>query len=681
MAGRYSLGVLAVLCVLLITLPAKAGDTVRKWSFERPGYGWQDNWVTDHVFLQKDGLWHVFYTRGYSPADPISAIGHAVSPNLRDWEQLPDAVAAVPQAPEWRRSYVWAPYVTEWPGGGYVMVFTGVNQSLSQQNGFLWSDDLVTWIELPEYPPVVPGVGIYYWRDDVDNDNRDPHLIQIDGLWHLIYSTRTQAGLAAVGHSTSPDLRNWAHHEPLLTVGSEWDMADLESPGLIEHDGGMILYYSRGGVRIQKGVDLYGPWSEAAARKIDFIGSGAEIFPSGDGLLLSRIRRSSCDMNRGALLCDSLDTNSWPFRILWLPGMVDFPYQTGSAFLAQPTFGDGPSSRGEPPSGHNGLYWLSSREAHLVPNLDLPCSNERGPVHVGELRSVPFSLEGDSLSAWVSGGTTSDSLRVAVCDVCTGEELARFVPDSPTLARQTAAVEGYRGRKVQWRVYDQLTRAGGWIGVDDLEESVRDALGPAPTAPAISWESPTGGETYPTGTNIKPNWSVSHPSGIDSAIVFISYDGGETLRRVGRRENGHPDFLPWPAPDTVAFGAQFRIVAYAHDGAMGCLDSAPFNINVTVDVGGIDIRGGLRARFRGHQIYLEGAVPAGSGPGEARLELFNVLGRRVGTPWSGRAGESFVVEVPATDEAGRRLASGVYFARLRHGGESWLARFVFLSGR
>jgi hypothetical protein len=302
-------------------------------------------------------------------------------------------------------------------------------------------------------------------------------------------------------------------------------------------------------------------------------------------------------------------------------------------------------------------------------------------VRQGELLSYPFFLEGDTLSAWISGGAASEDIGVAVCDACTGQELIRLTPGSPTLSRQSIAVEELRGRSLRWKIFDHMSEPGGWVGVDDLEESARDGLGPAPVPPVISWEQPAGGEQYNAGDNIKPDWSASHPSGIDSAIVYISYDGGETLRRVGRRENGHPDFLPWGAPDTLVFGAFFRLVAYAGDGSVACLDTEPFNINVTVDVGGPLAGDGLRVWMSVDRVYLEGSIPAGAPGREATLEVFDVLGRRVASPWTGRSGDRFRVAAPTRDVDGRRLASGVYFARLRHGNAAWHARFVLLTGR
>ena len=76
--------------------------------------------------------------------------------------------------------------------------------------------------------------------------------------------------------------------------------------------------------------------------------------------------------------------------------------------------------------------------------------------------------------------------------------------------------------------------------------------------------------------------------------------------------------------------------------------------------------------------YLVGTVP-GSSDLPAVLEIFDVRGRRIGTPWRGRGGESFRVPAPAADAFGRRLPRGLYFARLRHGDHSWTARLPRLS--
>jgi hypothetical protein len=65
--------------------------------------------------------------------------------------------------------------------------------------------------------------------------------------------------------------------------------------------------------------------------------------------------------------------------------------------------------------------------------------------------------------------------------------------------------------------------------------------------------------------------------------------------------------------------------------------------------------------------------------GEATLEVFSVAGRRVATLVDTRLGAGpHSVEWPGTDDSGRPLASGIYFARLSGGGREARTRVALL---
>ncbi len=652
-------------------------ELVRAWTFEQPAFGRSTLSVTDHFFVQQGPLWHLFYTHRWTPEEPYRAIGHATSADRRHWTEQAPALVVSGGDPAWRSIEVWAPCVVAWPGGGWVMALTGVNAAGSQQTGFLWSDDLETWTEDPSFPPVAIDAGRYFWSENFDNDNRDPHLHYDGGTWHLLYATRTTAGVAAIGHSSSNDLIQWTHFDPLLVVGGSWQLPDLESPGLVLFEGSLHLYYSYLGVRAQRDGTLSEVWGHAASNMLDMFSSGGELVPSGDGLFLSRIRSSSCAPDYPVLWFDSLDTSGWPYARQALTSLEGFSYFEGNAFPALPKFGDPQAARGEPIVGQGGLYWLSSRELGHEPLGYLPCSADRGSTTVGEIRSDLFPLDADTVyAALLTGTPASDSVHVLLRDGCTHELLASFQPAAPSLVTQSAVVGAYRGRTAQWRVVDEAVGPGGWIGVDELELRRQEGSVDLPPGPSLGWIRPAGGEIYAPGFNIRPRWLGSHPAGIDSFVVYVTYDGGENLVWLKTRSGSSFQFN-WDAPDTSAEQVRLRVVGFGHDGVVSCLDSEPFHIGVTTDVAGDPELPPLRVRWLGAAPYFEGRVPLEAG-GEGKLEVFDVRGRRIATPWRGRAGESFLVPAPAADAAGHRLARGVYFVRLACGSAAWTARFVRL---
>lgn len=654
------------------------GELVRAWTFEQPVFGRPSLWVTDHCLVQSGGLWHLFYTHRYTPEEPFRTIGHATSPDRRHWTEHAPVIAAESGAPAWRAWDVWAPFVAPWPAGGWVMAFTGVNPVGSQQTGFLWSDDLEFWHEDPAVPPMIPDAMQYFWTPLYENDNRDPHLLRVGETWHLLFATRTYTGHACVGHSSSPDLVQWTHHPPLLTVGGAWQLPDLESPGVVAHGGTQYLFYSYLGVRVIAAPDLLGPWQHGDAHLLGPSSSGGEIAPSDDGLVLSRIRISSCDPDRPILWFDSLDTAGWPPARIPLTSLDEFPWSTGDAFTGTAQFGDPQAVRGEPPVEPSGLYWLSSRESGGEPFVTNPCSFDRGSAPQGELRSLAFWLDADTVRAELLAGAPNESVFVALRDACTHGELVRLGPAGPTLATAETGVTPWRGRMAQWRLVDEGRGPGAWIGVDQLELRRREGLAALGPGPVLGWTRPAGGEVYDPDNNIFPRWTASHPAGIDSFYIYIVDPTGEELTFLRKRSGSSRTFTWDPPHSTSLVDVRLRVVAFGADQIVNCLDSEPFHVLNSWVAAPPAEPPHLAVEHHGKTAFLVGRVPPES-RGTAVLEVFDVRGRRVATPWQGRAGESFAVPAPAADAAGRLLPRGVYFARLRAGERAYTVRFARLS--
>jgi hypothetical protein len=658
----------------LSSAPARAQLPLKSWTFERPSYGALTRNIADDYLIKQNGVWHLFYTNLIMPTEPVEYIGHAVSTDLINWTEHAPAIIASSTAPDWRAQAVWAPMVASNPGGGWVMAYTGVSGSTTTQRiGFLTSNDLETWTPLSDSLPFQPDSIRYAWTATAYSNCRDPHLILLNGVWHLIYCSRRVDGTPSIGHAESPDLLNWTQDDPLFTSGIGWNMPDMESPGVAAFGGKTYLYWSQAGNHFAQGDSLLANWYSYPVYSLAG-GTAPELIPNGNGLLYSRRRLGPCNNYQTYLWFDSLDTSSLPFPCTPCNPLPGFTLLSGNAFASQPTFGDGPSDRGETPADPSGLYWLSSREDVPEPSSAYTCGEVNGADQTGLLASDPFVLNGDSLAVEIQGASSPDSAYVQLRDECTQTTIVRFTGGSETLTPAHAWVGNARGRTVSVRIADLLTRPGGWIGVDNIGERASAGLGATPTAPTVTWTAPAGGEDVARAKPYRIHYTVSGGGTIDSLVVYLTDPQSSVLLRQIKPTVGSTN-VNWVAPDTLLYTARLRMVAYAHSGAWGCATSNSFEIGAPTGVEPSDLAGFLRVSYDASGAHLQGRVARIAD--ESFLEIFDLRGRRVAVPWSGSEGQTFSLSV-AHDEQGRRLAPGVYFARLRQADLVWQAKFVQL---
>ena len=659
--------------VALLSSPVHAVLPLQQWSFERPSYGALTRNIADDYFVQHNGVWHLFYTNLLMPTEPVEYIGHAVTTDFINWTEHAPAIVAAPDAPEWRQQAVWAPMIVARPGGGWIMAFTGVSTTSTQRIGFLTSDDLETWTPLADSLPFEPDSTRYAWTATAYSNARDPHLVLLNGVWHMLYCARTVDGTPAIGHSESPDLLSWTHDDPLLTEGVGWGFPDMESPGTVAFGGKTYLYWSQFGNQVVEGDSLLSDWAHLPVAALAN-GTAPELVPSGSGLLYSRRRISPCDRNQTFLWFDSLATSSFPFQVVPPDPLGGFTLLAGDAFVGQPSFGDGQADRGETPADPVGLYWLSSREYLPEPSGTYTCGEDHGPEQTGILASDPFVLNGDSLAVEIQGASSPDSAYVQLRDECTQTTILRFTGGSESLTPMSAPVGNARGRTVSIRIADLLTRPGGWIGVDNLGERASAGLGNPPSTPTVTWTAPAGGENLPRAKPFRIRYTVSGGGTIDSLVVFLTDPESSVLLRQIKPSVGSTN-INWVTPDTLLYAARLRMVAYAHSGAWGCGTSNSFAIGASTAVDPGDLGGLLRVSYDASGAHLEGRVAKLDE--EGLLEIFDLRGRRVAVPWRGNEGQTFALSV-VHDDHGRRLAPGVYFARLRQADLVWQAKFVQL---
>lgn len=251
-----------------------------------------DKWVWDSWHAEDDdGRRHVFFLcapRALLDADRrhhSARIGHAISSDLRSWQQVQDALTPAEQ-PGWDDLATWTGSVVRGPDRRWYMFYTGVSRAergLVQRIGLAVSEDLMTW-ERHGTDPVAEADPTWYERLDpaawYEEAWRDPWVFaDPDGRgWHMLITARANGGPAqgrgVVGHARSIDLVQWTVEPPLsVTAG----FGHLEVLQVAVIDGQPLLLFctnafapSRGDaterIWTATGPSVLGPWDVANAR-------------------------------------------------------------------------------------------------------------------------------------------------------------------------------------------------------------------------------------------------------------------------------------------------------------------------------------------------------------------------------------------------------------------------------
>lgn len=228
-----------------------------------------DHWTWDFWFAQDGGRYHVFFLKApKSLGDPDrrhwnARVGHAVSDDLRNWEQLPDALSTGPQG-AWDSQATWTGNVIQHDGRWY-MFYSGIGSAhdgLLQRIGVAVSDDLLTWTK-PSPDPLFATDDRWYETLDleiwIEETCRDPWVFPDPGGdgFHLYYTARANHGepdgRGVVGHAWSPDLLTWESRPPITKPG---DYGHLEVPQVVQIGSHHYLIYS-----------VYS-WAHSAARQL-----------------------------------------------------------------------------------------------------------------------------------------------------------------------------------------------------------------------------------------------------------------------------------------------------------------------------------------------------------------------------------------------------------------------------
>lgn len=215
-----------------------------------------DVWTWDMWFADDGTEYHVFYLKASRAlGDPNRrhfhvTIGHAISDDLRNWREVPDALI-VSDEPAFDDYTTWTGSVVRDDDGAWRMFYTGTSRSetgVVQRIGAASSPDLYSWTKrdgavTEADPRWYEKFGSGQWFDEAW---RDPWVYRDTDEWHMLITARANTGDAdnrgVIGHATSTDLDTWTVQPPLSSSGAGF--GQLEVPQLATIDQRQVLIFS-----------------------------------------------------------------------------------------------------------------------------------------------------------------------------------------------------------------------------------------------------------------------------------------------------------------------------------------------------------------------------------------------------------------------------------------------------
>lgn len=185
--------------------------------------------------------YHLFYLRApRSLPDPEmrhgqAHVGHAVSHDLVEWEERPEAFAPS-AAGQWDDRAIWTGSIMAHEGR-YYWFYTAINQrDRVQRIGLATSDDLESWERHPDNP-LLEADARWYRKVPAGGEDfeawRDPWVVRDEqrGGWVMFVTASRNTGPAdecgVIGAARSDDLISWHVLPPVAAPGT---FADMEVP-------------------------------------------------------------------------------------------------------------------------------------------------------------------------------------------------------------------------------------------------------------------------------------------------------------------------------------------------------------------------------------------------------------------------------------------------------------------
>ena len=249
------------------------------------------------------------------------------------------------------------------------------------------------------------------------------------------------------------------------------------------------------------------------------------------------------------------------------------------------------------------------------------------------------------------------------------------VPAPDTTASWTASAVTDSAR-VRVEVFDEA----GLVGVDASDGlfSVADD-----TPPTVEVLSPNGGESFPAGSTVNIDASVSDNAGVDSVCVSYSLNDGSTWNLIACGALSFP--YPWTTPSTPSDSCRVRVQAWDLGGNSSFdVSDSTFTLESSTAAGPAGPSAVREVMlFQNHpnpmgssSTVLSFALPQDT---RVRLSLYDLSGREVRVLEEGRVPVgTHQTRWDGTDDNGRRVSPGVYFYRVDAQQESVARKLVVL---
>jgi sucrose-6-phosphate hydrolase SacC (GH32 family) len=271
--------IVAVVVCAVLQAPAPSAASMIRYDFEGPLFSDPPQPVLDHCVVEQDGLYHLFYLRG----NPAVNIGHATTTDFVHWNLEPPVLSTG----TWDNQALWAPFVVQPPGGGWIMYYTGVNLLNAQQSGLAFAGELDDWSKWPN-PVYHPAPAWAEWTETGFSHGRDPHVLEYNGQFYMFVTAKTKTNRGAVACAVSTNLLDWQDIGPIY-VHDSWHV--LESVFILQRPNGKFhMFFTEEGVYGTSHMysdSLLGGWDIATRRIID-AGHAPQITDTHLGQMFSR---------------------------------------------------------------------------------------------------------------------------------------------------------------------------------------------------------------------------------------------------------------------------------------------------------------------------------------------------------------------------------------------------------
>jgi hypothetical protein len=678
--ARYAIRTVVILVSLVTLCHPQSAEGLVRLDFEQRYFQHSLRQVWDFSIIRPDSVYHIYYhtilesTPHSSRADTI---WHATSPDLKHWNI--DGPILTSGQGSWDSGAIWAPDIfRDEANNRWVIAYTGCDDQMNQRICMAYSEDLFTWNKSATNPAVVPDTNLYVWNpNNTWSDFRDPFVYRQNDQWHMLVSAKQWLGVntGVLYHGTSNDLENWLDVGIFFAHDGTEQWCVLESPQYhVIGDYHHLIFgeYDTPGITLLS-AQQPGDWTMANQVLLDY-GYAPEIDEFDAGVrIFSRITPFRQPNGVDLAYVVRLDTlltgpdGSNPQVYKAHPLDDDWAVHTGTANLANPTFGDNPLWRGEPSVGMVGNGYYGSKEYYQG-----PLSGRGGPGTqlgdgvTGTLESHPFILTGQMMSLLVGGGNYPATCYVALLDAADSTVIySETGQDNGLMTPREWDLVPYQGLECFIRIVDMETGPFGHINVDEIVE-IYDVEAPDPPTTLVATYRPDG---------VDLDWDDAPETDFKLHRIYRSTD---------------PDFLPGPDNllHDISVSAWTDPATYPWD----------FVYKITtVDMVGNESPPGSPSRVSGIPHpgspagnVLAGAVPNPFNPatrldfeigksGPVRLRIYDPAGRLVATlvdeilsaghhhaVWNGR------------DSTDRMAAAGIYLYRLETGNFSATRRMTLI---